>query len=251
MSAPTLEARFGVRQRPVASRPIMLQNWRDLLFLHWEYPAEAIQSTLPEGLSVDTFEGKAYLGIIPLFMRDVRPPLVPPLPGVSNFLELNLRTYVHDRNGIPGVWFYSLNANQWLAVKTARALFHLPYYYAAMTSWRDPAQGICYRARREAAPAHELSYDYLAQGRSVASEPGSLEFFLIERYVLFAWAASSRTLYALRVWHPPYPLERVGVTRWDTELFALDGFPPPARPPDHLVFSPGVDVEVFMPRRVV
>jgi hypothetical protein len=170
---------------------------------------------------------------------------------LSNFQELNFRTYVHDRNGIPGIWFYSLNANQWLAVKTARALFHLPYYYAAMTAWTDAAKGICYRARREAAPEHELSYDYLAQGRSVASEPDSLEFFLIERYVLFAWAQSSRTLYSLRVWHPPYPLEAVQVTRWDTELFALDGFPPSARPPDHLVFSHGVDVEVFMPRRVV
>ena len=250
MSAPTPEARLGVRLRPVASSPIMLQKWRDLLFLHWEYPTEAIQRTLPEGLSVDTFEGKAYLGIVPFFMRDVRPPILPALPGVSNFLELNFRTYVHDRNGIPGVWFYSLDANQWLAVKTARALFHLPYYYAAMTARTDPAKGICYRARREAAPGHELSYDYLARGQSVASEPGSLEFFLIERYVLFAWAEASRTLYSARVWHPPYPLETVEVAHWDAELFALDGFPPPARRPDHLVFSAGVDVEVFMPSTV-
>jgi uncharacterized protein YqjF (DUF2071 family) len=120
-----------------------------------------------------------------------------------------------------------------------------------MTAWSDAAKGICYRARREAAPERELSYDYLARGQSVASEPGSLEFFLIERYVLFAWAEASRTLYSARVWHRPYPLETVEVTRCDAELFALDGFPPPARRPEHLVFSHGVDVEVFMPRRVI
>jgi uncharacterized protein YqjF (DUF2071 family) len=246
VNAPTPEARLGVRQRPIDRAAIMFQKWRNLLFLHWEYPVETIQRTLPEGLFVDTFDGKAYLGIVPFFMKDVRPPVVPALPGLSNFQEMNFRTYVHDRNGIPGIWFYSLDAGQWLAVKVVRALFHLPYYYAAMTAWTEADGRICYRARREADPQREMSYDYRSRGQSVASEPGSLEFFLIERYVLFSWAASSRTLYSLRVWHVPYPLESVEVTRWDAELFTLDGFSPPSRKPDHLVFSPGVDVEIFM-----
>jgi len=110
----------------------MYQQWRDLLFLHWEYPAAAIQETLPEGLFVDTFGGTAYLGIVPFFMRNSRPRFLPAVPGLSNFMELNLRTYVYDRSGIPGVWFYSLDANQPLAVEIARRIFHLPYRHAKM-----------------------------------------------------------------------------------------------------------------------
>ncbi|MEI6536644.1 MAG: DUF2071 domain-containing protein, partial [Verrucomicrobiaceae bacterium] len=87
--------------------PVMFQQWRDLLFLHWEYSAAAIQATLPEGLFVDTFDGKAYLGVVPFFMRKIRPRFLPAVPGISDFMELNLRTYVHDRAGVPGVWFYS------------------------------------------------------------------------------------------------------------------------------------------------
>ncbi len=108
----------------------MFQQWRDLLFLHWEYSAAAIQATLPEGLFVDTFGGKAYLGVVPFFMRNIRPRFLPAVPGISDFMEMNLRTYLHDRAGVPGVWFYSLDANQWLAVKIARRFFHLPYEHA-------------------------------------------------------------------------------------------------------------------------
>lgn len=98
----------------------MYQRWRDLLFLHWEYPVEQIQQTLPPGLRVDTYHGQAYLGIVPFFMCDIRPRFLPAVRGISHFLELNLRTYVYDEAGVPGVWFYSLDANQRLAVKVAR-----------------------------------------------------------------------------------------------------------------------------------
>ncbi len=109
----------------------MYQNWRNLLFLHWEYDVEAIQSTLPEGLRVDTFAGKAYLGIVPFFMEDVHPRFFPTIPGLSDFQEVNVRTYVSDHRGIPGVWFYSLDANQWLANWSKRLfrarVHHDPY----------------------------------------------------------------------------------------------------------------------------
>ena len=81
----------------------MYQQWRDLLFLHWEYSAAAIQATLPDGLFVDSFDGKAYLGVVPFFMRNIRPRFLPAVPGISNVMELNLRTYVHDPAGVPGV----------------------------------------------------------------------------------------------------------------------------------------------------
>ena len=102
---PDAAQRLAARELPAGS-PVMFQQWRDLLFLHWEYPATAIQVTLPEGLFVDTFGGKAYLGVVPFFMGNIRPRFLPAVPGISDFMEMNLRTYVHDRAGMPGVWFY-------------------------------------------------------------------------------------------------------------------------------------------------
>src|SRR6266496_5134461 len=119
MKPPTLSDRLVVRDRPTYRSPLIYQNWRSLLFLHWEYNVEAIQNTLPEGLRVDTFAGKAYIGIVAFFMQDVHPRFLPTLPGLSHFQELNVRTYVYDDRGVPGVWFYSLDANQWLAVQAA------------------------------------------------------------------------------------------------------------------------------------
>ena len=164
----------------------MFQSWRDLLFLHWEYSVAAIQATLPDGLFVDTFAGKAYLGIVPFFMRNIRPRFLPAVPGISNFMELNLRTYVYDRSGVPGVWFYSLDANQWLAVKIARQLFHLPYQHAQMKSSRTPEGRIRYESLRNGKRANGASclFEYAPGLELPQPSPDSLEFFLVERYRL-------------------------------------------------------------------
>jgi len=223
----------------------MYQQWRDLLFLHWEYPAAAIQATLPEGLFVDTFGGKAYLGIVPFFMRNIRPRFLPAVPGISNFMELNLRTYVYDRAGGPGVWFYSLDANQWLAVKIARRFFHLPYEHAKMTLSRTPEGRIRYESLRNGKRANGASclFDYAPGAELPPPTPESLEFFLIERYRLYSSALDGLRRGA--VFHPPYPVCRAYVTVWDEQLLALDGFTPTGRPPDHVLMSRGVDVTVF------
>src|SRR4029079_6984491 len=113
-------------------RPAGFQRWRTLLFLHWEVPAEAIAALIPEGLSVDTFEGRAYIGVVPFTMRDVSPWWSPSVPGISNFHELNVRTYVHKGGENPGVWFFSLDAASSIAVIAARAGWHLPYHRASM-----------------------------------------------------------------------------------------------------------------------
>src|SRR5260370_520901 len=118
------------RQQPRRQSPVMFQRWLHLLFLHWPVSPEIVQMTLPKGLQVDTFEGNAWVGIVPFFMQGVRPAGFISFPGISNFLELNLRTYVRDANGRPGIWFYSLDANQPLAVCLARATFALPYEFA-------------------------------------------------------------------------------------------------------------------------
>ncbi len=132
---PTAADRLLLRERPAAP-VVMHQRWRALLFAHWRIDPDAIQKTLPVGLHVDTCDGSAWLGVVPFFMDAVRPAFLPALPWLSWFQELNVRTYVHDEKGVPGVWFYSLDCNQPLAVAIARTLFHLNYRHAAMPPCR-------------------------------------------------------------------------------------------------------------------
>jgi len=223
----------------------MSQQWTDLLFLHWEYPVDEIQRTLPLDLKVDTFEGKAYVGIVPFFMQNIRPRFCPIVPGISSFLELNLRTYVRDRSGNPGVWFYSLDANQRLAVAIARRFFHLPYVFADMSAERSSDGTIHYRSRRKenADRSTVCSFEYAAGPSVPEPEPSSLEFFLVERYILFS--LSPRGLMRGKVWHKPYGLCQPKLNAWDANLCQLNGFAQPMRSPDHVLMSPRVDVQVF------
>jgi uncharacterized protein len=247
LKSPTEKDRLAVRTPPPGRKPVMHQRWDDLLFLHWSYDPLAIQSTLPRGLMVDTFEGKAYVGIVPFFMRDVRPSFCPRLPGISDFLELNVRTYVYDDQGVPGVWFYSLDANQWLAVRAARHFFCLPYFDCKMKAEKASTTGeIRYLSHRRGTNEDLSScFQYRPQGDAQLAKPGTLEFFLIERYVLFAVSASHARPWSGRVHHQPYPLMNVEVTEWDDAAFELDGLMRPGCEADHAVMSPGVTVEVF------
>jgi uncharacterized protein len=236
--------RLAACARP-AGGVLMYQQWCDLLFLHWEYSAAAIQATLPEGLFVDTFGGKAYLGVVPFFMRNIRPRFLPAVPGISDFMELNLRTYVYNRAGVPGVWFYSLDANQWLAVKIARRFFWLPYEHAVMKSNRLGGGRIRYESLRTGAcsNASRSVFDYAAGADLPPPAPGSLEFFLVERYRLYSNAPGG--LRRGGVLHEPYPLCRADVGAWDENLLTLAGFEPTGRAPDHVCMSRGVDVRIF------
>ncbi len=240
MSA-TPEARLAERARP-PGRPAMFQRWEDLLFLHWKWDPAEIQRTLPAGLTVDVFEGEAWLGVVPFFMRAIRPALLPPLPWLSYFLELNVRTYAVDERGRPGVWFYSLDCNRRIPVWLARNLFHLPYEHARMRASRAGG-AIEYHSQRRDAPGTSR-FSYLPAGPPSAASPDSLEFFLVERYRLFA-ARPDRPIQSGRVHHRPYQLSAAAVGEQSTDLLALNGFHPPARPPDHAVFSAGVSVEVY------
>lgn len=245
--SPTEMDREAVRSRPVDRKPVMFQRWEDLLFLHWSYDPLAIQSTLPRGLKVDTFEDKAYVGVVPFFMRDVRPSFCPRVPGISDFLELNVRTYVYDEQGIPGVWFYSLDANQPLAVRAARRFFALPYFDCKLKAEKNTRTAeIRYLAHRRGV-REDLSscFQYRPYGPTRLAKPGTLEFFLIERYVLFTQAKGYAQPWKGRVRHQPYSLLDVEVTEWDEALFEVDGLKRPGRSPDHAVLSPGVAVEVF------
>ena len=237
--------RLKLRDRLQHRAPVMYQNWRQLLFLHWEFDPDIIQATLPPGLHVDSLASKAYVGLVPFFMRDVRPRFVPSIPGISNFLELNLRTYAYDDRGLPGVWFYSLDANQWLAVQVAKKFFGLPYHYADMKARESAAGEITFSSRRGGDARSPSVFRYLPSGAVRTAQPDSLEFFLVERYLLFSPASKDGQPLTGRIHHRPYPLVDAQVPRWDARLFELNGFPLPGRDPDHVVMSPGVDVEVF------
>ena len=224
-------------------RAALFQSWRHLLFLHWRFDPAVIERTLPPGLEVQTFDGAAWIGIVPFFMHGVRPRRLPALPHVSRFLELNVRTYVTGPGRVPGIWFYSLDANRRLAVVLARALFHLPYEHAEMAAAVDAEGWVDYATRRRGAPRDAVSrFRYRPRGPVREAREG-LEIFLVERYLLYA-AAGAR-LYRGRVHHAPYPVQDVETSGWDARVLELDGLPHTETVPDHILYSGGVDVEVF------
>ncbi len=234
---------------PVHPRPsgpvVMRQRWMDLLFLHWQWSPEDIQSTLPPGLTVDTYQGTAWLGVVPFFMEGVRPVFCPSVPLLSNFLELNVRTYVRDSHGNPGVWFYSLDCNQAVAVQIARRFFHLPYFDAKMKATRRNGR-VDYRSQRKNS-TDIAGFCYEGGGAPASALQGSLEEFLVERYRLFSKAKGQ--LYAGEVWHTPYLFSKAATPAWSSLPLTLAGFSAGNRPPDHAIYSKGVDVRVYPLRK--
>ena len=245
-TVPELAGRIALTRKPADRSPVMFQRWAHLLFLHWRVDPDMIQATLPPGLFVDTYDKEAWLGIVPFFMEGLRPRFCPAVPGISNFLELNLRTYVHDSHGRPGVWFYSLDANQALAVKIAQTVFSLPYRHAKMEAKTD--MPIELHSTRTGQPRQTFIYE---PGEPIGhSEPGSLEFFLVERYLLFSYRAASQKLFMGRIHHEPYALHKPEVSAYSRDLFRLNGFEDPERGHDHALLSTGVDVSVYGLERV-
>ena len=227
------------RQPLVGRRGVMFQSWLHLLFLHWTVEPEIVQRTLPQGLSVDTYGEKAWIGIVPFYMRHVRPVMLPFLS--SNFLELNLRTYVKDRHGAPGVWFYSLDANDPLAVWMARLLFGLPYRHAKMRAIQREDE-ITYSCQRHGSSTVQ-EYRFQPSDDLGEAKIGSLEFFLIERYRLFSLRGAR--LLTGRVYHHPHNLGKAVVPKFDKHPFQLDGLPTPPGAPDSVLYSTRVDVTIY------
>ncbi len=238
---PSLQARLAARTPPPGSRPIMRQRWEDLLFLHWRVEAAELRPFLPRGLIVDEFGGAAWLGIVPFFMRRVRPAGCPAVPWLSDFHELNVRTYVFDERGAPGVWFFSLDCDQPLAVWIARRFFQLPYEHARFRSRRKGA--VQYRCRRPGKPG-EARFHYRALSGFQEAAPGTAEFFLLERYLLFS-SGKSGPLFTGRVAHAPYQYAAAEAREWSSLPAAWDGLPAPSRAPDHVCLARAVDVEIL------
>ncbi|MFP4158039.1 MAG: YqjF family protein [Opitutales bacterium] len=242
---------YLLERAPPNAPIVMYQCWSELLFLHWIFDASTIQALLPPGLTVDTYRDHAYIGVVPFQMAGVRPRGFPCVPGLSNFPELNLRTYVRDAGGRPGVWFFSLDTPQPLANWIARSFFHLNYRRAR---FRLSQQGgrVLYRSQLKKLSGWdaEQHYEWERKGEIQTALPGSLEFFLAERYRLFAYDWKKSKLFTGRVHHAPYPLQNAELSAWSTRLFASNGLVVPADAPDHVMASGGVDVCVYPLRSI-
>lgn len=242
VQAPDNEKRLALREEPSVS-PVMYQTWRDILFLHWEWDPAEIQASLPPGLYVDTFGAKAYVSVTPFFMNDVRAALLPEIPGTANFLELNVRTYVHDRHGTPGVWFYSLDCNRTLAVLMARVFYSLPYFSAEMSAEEE---GGYYRYRCHRQGEREPAiFHYRKEPKTVSSQPGSLPFFLTERYLLYSYSQKTQKLYTARVHHPPWELFQAHLGQCDATMLRINKLDPKLRQPDHRWLASPVRVKIY------
>jgi uncharacterized protein YqjF (DUF2071 family) len=236
------QERTRMRERP-AGRHVMRQIWRHLGFLHWPIAPDEIARLLPPGLEVDTFDGVTFVGIVPFTIPLTRTGFgVPMAPA---FHEINMRTYVHRAGRDPGVWFFSLDATSRLAVAGARLWYGLPYF-AAEIALDEAGESVHYRSRRHGTGA---SFDarYQPAGEVAPAAPGSLEFFLAERYVLYA--RSRRGLRTARVHHAPYPLQPARAADVAQTLTAAGGLGPGscAGPPPLVHYAREVDVEIFGP----
>lgn len=218
----------------------MLQSWRDLSFLHFSCDPNEIRPLVPEELEIDTFDGRAWVGLVPFRMEGIRAPRGPAAPWLSAFPETNVRTYVHRNGKEPGVWFFSLDALRWLACAYARWIFSLPYHCARMAVEEEAGQ-IHYRSHRK-----NVETDILVRPGEILPlpQPGTLDFFLIERYLLYSLRGGR--LFTGQVHHPPYPIQSLDLVHCRESLLSFNRIT--AKPFEHFCFSRGVDVEVFSVR---
>jgi uncharacterized protein YqjF (DUF2071 family) len=209
--------------------------------MHWPVDEKLLAGLIPSQLSIDSFDGRAWIGVVPFTMWGIRASFLPPIPGTSAFHELNVRTYVHYR-GIPGVWFFSLDATNRLAVWGARKFYHLPYFNARM-SLAQQGKTINYSSTRidERGAAADFQATWSIGEPLLRAEPESLEFFLTERYCLYA--SHGERLFRSRIFHQPWPLQSATVGSSQSTMITSLGIPEPeGQPLLHYAESLAVDI---------
>jgi uncharacterized protein YqjF (DUF2071 family) len=187
---------------------VLAQTWDDLLFVHYRVAAEELARLVPQGLEVEQHDGSAWLGVTPFVLTGFRLRGTFPVPVLSTFLELNVRTYVtvDDR---PGIWFFSLDASSRLAVEAARRTYKLPYFQADMSATRRGGS-VAYSCERESDERRRFAGRYRPNGETFNAEPDSVEWFLTERYCLYA--VDQGRLHRAEIQHPPWPLQEAEAT---------------------------------------
>ncbi len=225
----------------------MRQHWGKLLFMHWPIDVTLLRPLIPRQLQIDTFDGAAWIGVIPFTMWGIRASFLPPIPGTSAFHELNVRTYV-TCNGVPGVWFFSLDAANRLAVWGARKFYSLPYFNARM-SLRQDDRSITYSSTREDSrgePAR-LNARWTIGEPLPQSQPGSVEFFLTERYCLYA--AHRDEIYRARIHHYPWPLQKAKLASFDSTMLEAHALAQPKSEP-LLHYAEELSVDIWRLKKI-
>jgi uncharacterized protein YqjF (DUF2071 family) len=238
---------YGPECDSPVERAAMVHSWDELTFLHWRYEPELVQRLLPDGLRVETFDGSAWVGLVPFFLK-VGLPGVPSLPWLSRFAETNVRTYVRGRDGSTGIWFFSLDAARLGAVLVARSTYRLPYFWSDMAIERQGST-ISYSCRRRwPGPRGAVSEAVIDIGGPFRpDELGELDHYLTARWALFS-APRSGPRHA-RAFHEPWPLQRGRVLRLHDELVPAAGLPvPEGEPLVHHARS--VEVRIGWPARM-
>ena len=232
--------RLAVRHRP-KGQPVMHQDWGKLLFIHWRIDENILRPLIPASLEIDTYGDSAWLAITPFTMWDIRafPPFVPPVPGWDSMHELNVRTYVHH-NGVPGVWFFSLDANSRAAVLGARTFFHLPYFNAEIEM--EGKKKIKYRLDRIDEPAAQFRAAWTVGEPLPKSQPGSREFFLTERYILYT--EYDDDLYRAHIHHEPWQLYEAELTSFSSTMLEANRLIQPKTQP-LLHYADEVNVDIW------
>lgn len=226
------------------TRAVMVQQWQDLTYIHWRYDPDEVKALLPAGVEVDTFDGSAWVGLIPFSMRNIGLPRLPAVPYFGSFPEVNVRTYVRC-NGIPGVWFFSLDVNRFLPALVARTTYFLPYCWGtAHNTLRDNTID-CEVTRRW--PSGASTKLRVQIGEQIA-EPDDLSVFLSARWGLYSRGFRKAVRYA-PVDHEKWPLYSAKLISLNDTLVLASGLSAPKGDP-HVMFSPGVSVRVGLPRRV-
>ena len=267
---PSIDDRLSIRSRP-GGVPLMYQSWGKLLFMHWKIDPDILRPLIPSQLSIDTFGGQAWIGVVPFTMWGIRASFLPPIPGTSAFHELNVRTYVHY-HGVPGVWFFSLDAANSLAVWGARTFYHLPYFEATM-SLKQKENTIDYSSVRSDARTYAQFFASDAEGFAAdfdsrqfqnppqaklettwrigeplaQSTPGSIEFFLTERYCLYAYGRGG--LHRSRIFHEPWKLRTASLDSCQSTMIESLGIAQPKAEP-LLHYAESIGVEIWPLQRV-
>lgn len=226
----------------------MAQSWHDLLFAHWPVEVDLVRNKIPNALSLDTFGGQAWIGVVPFRMSGVRLRGTPAVPRLSAFPELNVRTYV-SAEGKSGVWFFSLDAANRIAVEVARAWFRLPYFQARMSCELE-REAVNYSSLRQddRAPAAKLLARYKPQGAAFTAKTGTLEHWLTERYCLYTQNRRGEILRS-EIHHPPWSLQAAEAEIVENSMAQAAGVALPSITP-LLHFSRRQDVLVWPLRKI-
>jgi len=246
MSLTSMMQQTEHRPWPLPKGPwVMTQTWEDLLFAHWPIDPDELRRVIPAPLTLDTYEGQAWIGIVPFNITAFRPRWLPSIPRITTFPELNVRTYVVVGDK-PGVYFFSLDAANWPAVIGARLWFHLPYVFAQM-SVRHNVDWVVYDSVRKdrSAPPGAFHASYIINGHLNYAPPGSLPHWLTERYCLYAVGPRNQVIRG-EIHHAKWPLQPA-TAKIEVNTLPLPGGLRLPNVPPLLHFAKKIDVAMWPP----